>query len=120
MVPAAFVFLDRLPLSPNGKVDRAALPAAWQPRPATDVPYAAARTPEQRTLADLWSDVLGVHEVGMDDNFFEIGGDSLSSVEMLALASRAFGGEFSARDLIEHQTIAEFADLVTGRTPAQR
>jgi hypothetical protein len=63
--------------------------------------------------------VLGVREIGVNDNFFELGGDSLASVEMLTLASKAFGCQFSARDLIEHQTVAELTDRAMMRFPGR-
>ncbi len=78
MLPAAFVALERLPLSPNGKVDRRALPAPdWSAREEATDPYVAPRDPLEERIASIWAEVLGVERVGVRDNFFELGGDSL-------------------------------------------
>ncbi|HST62423.1 MAG TPA: amino acid adenylation domain-containing protein, partial [Longimicrobium sp.] len=112
MVPAAYVVLDRLPLSPNGKVDRAQLPA---PAPDADRgPYAAPRTPVQETLAAVWSAVLGVDRVGIYDDFFALGGQSLLATRVVARIREAFGVELGLRALFEAPTVAELAARVDG------
>ncbi len=89
MVPAAFVFLDALPLTNNGKVDRKALPAPEQQRPELARRYVgAANSRSKRTLARIWSKVLRVEQVGVHDNFFELGGDSILSIQIISLARR--------------------------------
>ncbi len=106
MVPGAFVVLAGFPLTPNGKVDRRALPApAWD---AGRV-YAAPRTPAEEMLADIWAEVLGVERVGVHDGFFELGGHSLLATRVIARVRQAFGAEVPLRALFEHPTVAGLA-----------
>ncbi|MET0650343.1 MAG: amino acid adenylation domain-containing protein, partial [Pyrinomonadaceae bacterium] len=109
MVPSAFVRLAALPLLPNGKVNRRALPA---PELASGdertTPRREAGTPAEKTLCEIWQQVLGVAEVGVDDNFFELGGDSILSIQIIARANRA-GLRLTPRQLFEHQTVAGLA-----------
>src|SRR5207253_11424009 len=104
MVPAAFVFLDRLPLTHNGKIDRQALPHPGSQRPDLAEAYAEPKSAVERLLAGIWQSVLGLERVGIDDNFFALGGDSIRSVRVLALA-RERGLELSLQQLFQHQTI---------------
>ncbi|WP_112264135.1 non-ribosomal peptide synthase/polyketide synthase [Lentzea terrae] len=104
MVPSAFVTLDRLPLTANGKVDRKALPAPVLRREEFQAP----RTPAEETLAGIWSEVLGVEHVGVGDNFFGLGGDSILAIQLVSRARRA-GLQLSSRDVFRHQTVAELA-----------
>jgi len=106
MVPAAFVALDALPLTANGKVDRKALPAPEPPSVAEG--YVAPRTREEEILATVWAQVLRLPRVGMDDNFFELGGDSILSVQIAARARQA-GLLLTTRQVFEHQTVAGLA-----------
>src|SRR5205085_199006 len=107
MVPSAFVVLDELPLSPNGKLDRKALPAP-DPGAAHAGGYVAPRTDAEWTLAGIWSEVLGVAQVGVEDNFFELGGDSILSIQVVSRA-RAAGLSLMPRDLFLHQSVASLA-----------
>src|SRR6185436_3687950 len=86
MVPAAIVSIDRIPLTPNGKVDRRALPA---PALESHAEPAAPRTPAEETLAAVWSQVLGGRDVGVNDNFFALGGDSILAIQVVTRAARA-------------------------------
>ncbi|MFF7730907.1 amino acid adenylation domain-containing protein [Streptomyces sp. NPDC008001] len=108
MLPAAFVPLDELPLLPNGKLDRAALPepgaGAAVPATATRTP----RTPREELLCGLFAEVLGVPGTGAEDNFFELGGDSIVSIRLVSKA-RAAGLVFSLRDVFQHKTPAALA-----------
>ncbi|MEO8589312.1 MAG: amino acid adenylation domain-containing protein [Flavobacteriales bacterium] len=84
MVPAAFVRVDEFPRTPSGKIDRKALPVPEVQRPDLDVAYSAPTTAVQKTLASVWADLLGVDRVGVDDNFFDLGGNSLLSIQCIA------------------------------------
>ncbi|RKH74771.1 non-ribosomal peptide synthase/polyketide synthase [Corallococcus aberystwythensis] len=121
MVPAAFVVLDALPLSPSGKVDRKALPApgASQPR----VPTRPPGTGTERELAALWGRVLHVAEVGGEDDFFELGGHSLSATQVLSRVRQHFGVELSLPDFFASATVDAVArriDALTLDRPAAR
>ncbi|WP_313896388.1 phosphopantetheine-binding protein, partial [Streptomyces sp. YIM 98790] len=111
MVPSVFVVLDRLPLAPNGKLDRAALPEPEQSAEA----YRAPRTPREETLAGIYAEVLGLDRVGVDDDFFAVGGDSIRSIQVVARA-RAQGLEVTPRQIFEHRTVAELAEVAAGHT----
>ncbi|MGH3613894.1 MAG: amino acid adenylation domain-containing protein, partial [Pseudonocardia sp.] len=111
MLPAVFVVLDELPLNPNGKVDRKALPAPDGPA-APVAEYIAPRSATEHTLAEVWAQVLGVERVGVEDNFFELGGDSILSIQ-LGFRVRKSGFLLTTRDIFFHQTVAELALVVT-------
>ena len=104
MVPAAFVTLDELPLTSNGKVDRRALLAMEIKRAEAAHGLTRPRTEEEAALANIWAEVLAVEEVGIDDNFFALGGDSIRSVLVVAKAKER-GIEISLQQLFQHQTI---------------
>lgn len=107
MIPSAFVVLDILPLTANGKVDRKAL-TSMAPQSSANANFVAARTPVEETLAGIWSEVLKLKSVGIHDNFFDLGGDSILGTLILARAARA-GLKLRPMQLFEHQTIAELA-----------
>ncbi|WP_410668109.1 non-ribosomal peptide synthase/polyketide synthase [Amycolatopsis sp. cmx-4-68] len=109
MVPSAFVVLDALPLSTNGKVDRRALPAP-PAEPATGA--AEPRTDTERAVAEVLAEVLGVERVGADDDFFALGGDSILAVQALSRLRRTFGAHLSARTLFDAPSVAELARLI--------
>ncbi|SMC64298.1 non-ribosomal peptide synthetase [Kibdelosporangium aridum] len=110
MVPADIVVLPEIPLTRNGKLDRAALPVPGRSVGADD--YAAPRTTQESELARIWAEVLGTDSVGVTDNFFRLGGDSILSLQVVAKARQA-GFSLSSQDVFRHQTIAELAG-VTG------
>ncbi|MFF5547871.1 amino acid adenylation domain-containing protein [Streptomyces olivaceoviridis] len=116
MVPTTYVTLDQLPLTPNGKVDTKALPAPDHHRPDLDTTYTPPRTDIERTLAAIWSEILGIDTVGIHDNFFELGGDSIISIQMIARAKK-FGVHLTPRLIFKHQTIAEIAVQAGTATP---
>jgi amino acid adenylation domain-containing protein len=113
MVPAAFVALERLPLTSNGKVDRQALPAPGNERPDLDG-YVAPQTPIEEMLAAIWSNVLEVERIGRHDNFFALGGDSIRSIQVMARAQER-GLQFSLQQLLRQPTIADLARGVTSK-----
>ncbi|MFJ8888264.1 amino acid adenylation domain-containing protein [Streptomyces sp. NPDC102402] len=110
MVPAVLVVLDRLPLTPSGKLDRAALP---DPE-FTGTEYRAPRGETERILAEVYADVLDTPRVGIDDDFFTSGGDSIRSIQVVARA-RARNVRVGTREIFEHRTVARLAELVDGR-----
>ncbi|WP_224248819.1 non-ribosomal peptide synthetase [Hyalangium gracile] len=116
MVPSAFVVLDALPLNPNGKVDRKALPSPESTRQGPDDGFVPARNPVEERLAAIWAQVLRLERVGIHDNFFDLGGDSILSVQIVARATQA-GLRLAARQMFAHQTIAELAAVV-GSAPS--
>ncbi|GJF28376.1 hypothetical protein KNE206_10760 [Kitasatospora sp. NE20-6] len=114
MVPGAFVELDRMPLTANGKLDRAALPAASTAATAAGRTVTAPRTALERRIAELWQSVLGTAETGVDDSFFEHGGDSIRAVSLVG-ALRADGLDASVRDVFAHRTVAGLAAVLESR-----
>jgi amino acid adenylation domain-containing protein len=108
MVPSAFVMLDKLPLTANGKIDRHALPAPGTARPALERAYVAPNSMVEEVLAAVWAEVLGIERVGINDNFFDLGGDSIRSVRVVALAKER-GLNFTVQELFRSQTIAQLA-----------
>ncbi|MCA1681691.1 MAG: amino acid adenylation domain-containing protein, partial [Actinobacteria bacterium] len=115
MVPAAFVTLDQLPLTPHGKLDRRALPAPDYGSATTDG-YVAPRTDTEQALADIWAEVLGVDRVGVEDNFFELGGDSILSIQVVSRARQA-GVGLTSKDIFLHQTVASLVSTVAEVAP---
>jgi acyl-coenzyme A synthetase/AMP-(fatty) acid ligase/acyl carrier protein len=111
MVPAAFVALDSLPLTANGKLDRVALPAPERDA-VTSSQYVPPRTETEEAIAAIWADVLGVDRVGMADSFFALGGDSIRGLHITARTKAAFAVDLSPRDVLTARTVAALADLV--------
>lgn len=108
MVPASFVFLDRLPRLANGKIDRAALPLPDWSRPDLEEGYSAPATPQEEVMAEIWSKVLGPERVGVYDDFFELGGDSILAIQITARAGQA-GMALTPDQIFRHSTIAELS-----------
>jgi acyl carrier protein len=110
MIPSAFVFLDVLPLTSNGKVDRRALPEPDQGRAESDKSYVAPRTPVEDSLAEIWAEVLKLERVGIHDNFFDLGGHSLKATQVMSRVQQKFQIQLPLRNLFETPTIAGLAE----------
>jgi amino acid adenylation domain-containing protein len=109
MVPAAFVAMDELPQTPNGKIDRKALPAPDRGRAAVTRAYVPPQTPTEIQLATIWSEVLGIATIGLHDNFFELGGHSLLATQVVSRVRSVFGVELPLRALFEQPTVGGMA-----------
>ncbi len=112
MLPSAFVLLAAWPMTPNGKVDRKALPAPDGARLAGGDAYAAPRTPTEEILAGVWSQLLGVALVGIHDDFFALGGHSLLATRLISRVREVFAVELPVRSLFETPTVAGLAGLI--------
>jgi amino acid adenylation domain-containing protein len=112
MIPSAFMFLETLPLSSNGKIDRKALPAPGPGPLDTVAEYVAPRTPLEETLARVWSDVLGLERIGVQDNFFDLGGHSLQTVQLVARLTAALGRPVAVKTVFQAPTVAAMADTL--------
>jgi hypothetical protein len=112
MVPSAFMMVEALPLSPNGKVDRRRLPAPGGDRPALDRTFEAPRTPTEKALAAIWSQLLGVEPIGVYDNFFALGGHSLLATRLVSLVRHRLQSEIPLRSIFETPNLAELARLL--------
>jgi acyl-coenzyme A synthetase/AMP-(fatty) acid ligase/acyl carrier protein len=109
MIPSAVVFLATLPLTPNGKVNRRALPAPDQGRTDLENPFVGPRSPVEERLAEIWAEVLKLERVGVGDNFFDLGGHSLSATRVISRVRKAFQIEVPLRALFENPTVAGLA-----------
>ncbi|GAA4564981.1 hypothetical protein GCM10023100_07860 [Actinocorallia cavernae] len=112
MIPARFVLLDELPVNRSGKIDKRALPLPPAELDQNDTEFVAPATPAEKVLAEIWREVLGLARIGVHDDFFRIGGSSLSTVRV-SLMSAGRGLTVSVGDLIEHPTIAQLAEHAT-------
>lgn len=112
MIPAAFVFIEALPLMPNGKINRRALPTADNSQRNLEVDFIPPHTPTEQELARIWVEVLKVKQAGIHDNFFELGGHSLLATQVISRLREAFSLDFPLRYLFENPTIAELSQKV--------
>ena len=116
MMPAQFVFLDALPLTSTGKVDRRALPAPERSRPELDNTYVAPRNDLEATLAQVWVDVLGLERVGIHDDFFRLGGHSLLATQVISRIRQTYRVDLPLRSFLRIRTIAELAEEIARLT----
>ncbi|HEU0054705.1 MAG TPA: alpha/beta fold hydrolase, partial [Longimicrobium sp.] len=116
MVPAAYVWMETYPLTPNGKVDRRALPVPEGDAYAAGE-YAAPVGETEEALAAIWAEVLGVERVGRHDNFFELGGHSLLAVRVISRVRQTLGAEVALADLFSHPTVESLSARVSGSEP---
>ena len=112
MIPATFVMLDALPLTPNRKVDRKALPVPAKVRPDLEEAFVASRTAIEQQLADIWQQVLGLDRVGIHDNFLDLGGHSLLATQIITRIREVFRIEVLLESLLEEPTIAKQAERI--------
>ena len=113
MIPVAFVRLDSMPLNPQNKVDRAALPSPAETRPDLDTPFMAPRGDEEREVADIWAEVLGIDRVGIQDNFLELGGHSLAAARIVTRVTEKFHLELPLQVLFDSPTVEKMALVIT-------
>ena len=119
MVPSAFVALESLPLTANGKVDRKALPAADPARPESGEPIVAPRSPTECELARIWTQVLRIEQVGIHDNFFDLGGHSLLATQVMSRINGTFPVKLPLRRIFETPTIAGLAQAIDSEGAAE-
>jgi len=119
MVPSAIVILDALPLSPNGKVDRKALPAPEGADRFGRTSYVAPRTPLEEGLAEIWGELLQLEQVGIHDNFFDLGGHSIMATQVVSRLQETFQVEVPVRALFDTPTIEGLAEWML-RDPETR
>ena len=115
MVPSDFVVLEAVPLLPNGKVDRHALPAPGMFGESSSDDFVAPRTPTEEKLAAIWAAVLGLERAGINSNFFELGGHSLKATQVVSRIHRDLGVEIALREMFSRPTISELASEVDAR-----
>jgi amino acid adenylation domain-containing protein len=114
MVPSAYMAIDAIPITANGKVDRGALPALDDARPDAADEYVAPTTAVEEVLCKIWAHVLGLDQVGIHDDFFDFGGHSLRATQVISQVRRIFGIGVELRYLLEAPTVASFAAIVNG------
>ena len=115
MIPSAFVFLEEMPITPNGKIDYRRLPAPDTSSTQLEKNFVPPRNSTEETLAKIWSQILGVERVGINDNFFELGGHSLLSVRLISEIEKAFNYQIPLSSLFKISTIAEISDLISSQ-----
>jgi amino acid adenylation domain-containing protein len=113
MIPTAVVFLEVLPLAPNGKLDRKALPAPGNARPELDTPLIAPKTAIEKQLAQIWEEVIDLRPVGIQDNFFDLGGHSLAASRIISRILKTFELDLPIKALFDSPTVADMAVVIT-------
>jgi hypothetical protein len=118
MIPSAFVLLERLPLTPIGKVDKKRLPALTSERPSLASAYVKPQTATEQSIAAVWQELLHLTEIGREDNFFDLGGNSLLLVQVHARLQKLFGEQLTVVDLFEHPTVVSLAAQLSHEEPS--
>ncbi|MCT7952163.1 amino acid adenylation domain-containing protein [Ancylothrix sp. C2] len=113
MMPSAFVMLEAMPLTPNGKIDRRSLPAPDTNTAEFDSNFAEPRTSDEQVIAKIWADVLHLERVGINDNFFELGGHSLLATQAISRLGKAFQIDLPLRLIFESPTVATFSESIS-------
>jgi len=113
MVPTRFIFLEALPVSPNGKIDRKALPAPGRSRPELDTPLVDGRTPLEKDLVQIWGEVLELDQIGIHDNFLDLGGNSLAATRIISRVTARLQTEIPLGSLFQSPTVAEMAAVIS-------
>jgi amino acid adenylation domain-containing protein len=119
MVPSSFVMLEAFPLTPNGKIDRRALPAPEGIRPPLEATYVGPQTDAEQLIAELWQKLLHLDKIGIHDNFFDIGGHSLLMVQIQTQLQERFGQKLAMVDLFQYPTIHALAQYLTSKSSPQ-
>jgi acyl carrier protein len=112
MIPSLFVVLDTIPLTPTRKVDRNALPDPGNARPEIDTPLITPRTSLERDLAKIWGNILSLDQVGVHDNFFDLGGNSLAAIRVVSRVIQTFRVDLSPKALFDSPTVADMAVVI--------
>jgi acyl carrier protein len=112
MIPSAFVTIDTLPMTPNGKIDRNALPVPETTRPELTDAFVAPKGPLEEGLAEIWQEVLKIDEVGVHDNFFELGGHSLLAIRVTSRIAKTFNVNLPLALFFDTPTIASMAPKI--------
>jgi acyl carrier protein len=117
MLPSRTIFLEEMPMTSSGKIDKSALPSPGRGRPELKNRYVPPRTPVEWFLADLWSGLLGIDAVGVQDHFVELGGDSLVAVEIIAHIWSRYSIEIPVLSLFDYSTIERFSAILAAQMP---
>ena len=112
MIPSRFIMIESLPLNPHGKVDRKSLPEPDDSRPNLENPFVLPYTPVEQELTEIWSEVLEIDQVGIQDKFLELGGNSLQATRIISKVLNTFKVKLSLQSLFAAPTIAEMAGLI--------
>lgn len=116
MIPTTFVLLERFPLTPNGKVDRRALPDIGQVPALMEAAHASPASPTEEHIIQIWKEVLAIDQLTVTDNFFDLGGHSLLAIQVVSRLNEVFKKEFSVAALFESPTIAKLATLIDSQS----
>ena len=112
MIPATFTFLDALPMTSSGKVDRRALPEPGTDRPELTETFVAPRNPSEKVMVDIWAEILGLERIGVYDNFFDVGGHSLLSMQLVSQVEKMFQIEVPLQNFFETPTVAGLIEII--------